>query len=466
MKHLLPCLSLLLLLGLQVPLNATPPSVTFERPFNGQTHVISESGGIRFRAVASATDAEPISLVSVLVTNLGNSTLVANYSVTGTASALALDNAFTSATIGRYQFTAVAFATDGENSRTSTSITVTNVGRGEKRFNEFIYKASHNSYQRGEPLWQQVDYYNCWMVELDCFWDDNYQGGSSNINVTHYCDDTHSDRTLSQEFTELTGSSLADDRVTVIYLQFNTGGSLCGYDDWPDKPFYRDFIKRAITNYLNAAWVYPYTEFANRDNYSWPSMQELKRRGYHYVIILNTRVIARTYDEIFFGETNPDGSPLDNDALTNHDGGCDIDTFENLPTYPDSPRWMSRVYPGSACSEECDYHNGNYYDTALSRDYTFLASNCVDDDHTFNLSTHAPEPVFVMESSSEDKYRGTLLHPYTDINFAILRASSMSTIQIGSKTTPYDLLPGINVITKPMVLKRLGSGGTVVIQKP
>jgi hypothetical protein len=323
---------------------------------------------------------------------------------------------------------------------------------GEQRFNAFIYKASHNSYERSEPLDEQIDVYNVWQLELDMQW----EGSGCDITVDHYCGSLHDAQSLTEE---IAASRTAAQRFTVIYMETkNPDNNIC-YEDWPERSVYRQCLYDTFDAVLGADRVYSVGEFETVDLFRWPSRPELLRRGKHFIVILDEQEIGGPFDDdFFFATTNqnpPSASMPDSTVLASIDAGCDIDSVDFGPALVNE-RWLYRAWPGAACSEWCELHDGNYWDNAVAFGYNLIATNCVSDDHTFSPATHSPQPLFVNPSGKPDAQYGTLGFPYigaAGVIAGVDRASPMVDVVIGGGT--YDVTgarQGSYAIDRPVVL--------------
>jgi hypothetical protein len=329
---------------------------------------------------------------------------------------------------------------------------------GEHRFNDFIYKASHNSYERSEPLNEQIDHYNVWQLELDMWW----EGNGCDISVEHFCASVHDAQSLTTELSEIATSLTADQRFTVIYMETKNplDGNPC-YEDWPGRSEYIQCIYNTIDGVLGAEHVYTVNEFKSVDGSRWPSRPELQRRGKNFVFILDDQDIGGPFDDEFFFSTtgqNPPGASLpDNTVLVSINAGCDIDSIDSGPAERND-RWLYRAWPDASRCDACWMHNGNYWDNAVNFGFNLIATNCVSEDHTFAVPTHSPQPLFVLEpQESSGRQLGTLGFPYIGVVGLIAgvnRASAMVDVVISGGT--YDVTAasgGPYVIDKPVVLQ-------------
>jgi len=322
-----------------------------------------------------------------------------------------------------------------------------NVGPNEQRFNAGIYKASHNSYDRDESYASQIDNWNCWCVELDLHWHPD-----NTIRVHHLCELPNNGPLLGSQLGLIASSVEQPDRVTVVYLEVK---GAC-FTNWPSRQIYRAAIRSAISAAFGNA-VYPSAEFKTADQFRWPSYQELLRRGYSWVVILDEEETGFADDDFFFGMArgNPPASFEANSVLVNSGlGGATPDRG----TQPD--RWMFRAFPGPFCDVADDEE---YFDGAIAKEYTFIATNCIDRHYTMTPTTHSPSPVRVTSGASGTEF-GTLAFPYRfgdGLVQAVQRASPDVPVNIVGGI--YHVVPGTR-LSRPCVLR--ASGGPVRITSP
>jgi hypothetical protein len=276
---------------------------------------------------------------------------------------------------------------------------------GEERLTEFQYKASHNSYERSETLDEQIDDYNVWMLELDCWWLDE------TIYVRHLCGGGNGDL-FSSQLDEILDSDTLYDRVTFLYLELKkdctNDNCSCGFGEgcypWPSD-YRSQFESRLNSKFGNR--VYTADEWSQLDNHSWPSTQELVRRDKNIVVFLDERCTGDGGNDYFFEVGGSGGY----DALVNRDGGCDGGGSPDAAT-PTS-RYLYRAYPGASCGGLCSEQNGGFWDDGTSLGYSFIATNCVSDSHTFDYTEiHSPFPTYVSASATGNDQRGTHSMPY------------------------------------------------------
>lgn len=326
-----------------------------------------------------------------------------------------------------------------------TALAQENVGPNEQRFNAGIYKAAHNSYQRDESNASQIDNWNCWCLELDIVWHTDGQ-----IRVQHGCGDPLG-VTLSTHLNAINQSVESADRVTVIYLEMKPACS-----SWPARSVYRGAIRAAIIAEFGGA-VYQSQEFKILDQHRWPSYQELLRRGYRWVVILDEEQTGFADDDYFFGMArgNPPTAFEPNSVLVN---SGDDDMVPNRGSQPD--RWMFRAYPTPFCDIGDDE---DYFDDAVANGYTFVATNCMDRHYTMTPTTHSASPVRVTSTGTGTAF-GTLAFPFRQ------GAGLIQAVQRASPRVPVRLDAGVYQVpagtrlSRPVVLH--SQGGSAWITSP
>lgn len=319
-----------------------------------------------------------------------------------------------------------------------------NVGPNEQRFNAGTYKASHNSYDRDEAYVSQIDNWNCWCLELDLVWHTDNE-----IRVDHGCGSQSANQLLATHFGLISQSVEAADRVTVLYLEMKGACS-----SWPSRQTYRNYIRNAANANFPGA-IYTSAEFKTLDQSTWPSYQELLRRGFHWVIILDEEETGFADDNFFFGMArgNPPTAFEPNSVLIN---SSNDDAVPNRGSQPD--RWMFRAYPLPACDLGDDE---DYYDDAIANGYTFVATNCIDRHYTMTPNTHSPSPVRVTSTGSGTAF-GTLSFPYRQ------GAGLLQAVQRASTRVPLKIAAGVYHVAagtrfdRPVVMRSDGGIARVV----
>jgi hypothetical protein len=358
-----------------------------------------------------------------------------------------------------------------------------NIGLGEKRFNAAIYKGSHNSYSRDESLAQQIDDYDVWQIELDVY---DYRG---DLKVNHTCDAASVANADTLE--TLLSKMVADSktyfhRFTVIYVDMKE----CSIANWGQQ--IKDRMKNAFARSLGIAHIYPAAEFTDRDHSEWPSYQELVRRGYYWGVIVDWHgEVPRNaaLDDMLFYATSinpPDENALSlNTVLVNVDGGCDASSTsvsaapstiagDCTPRGPRDCRWLYRLWPNTTgspagCYDDCQSMNDKYWQNGTEKGYNFVATNCVNWNHTFEPPIHSPNPLFVDQfarTNCPEGYStcewGTLSFPYHILMDAITRASPMVTLFIRGGQYQVTTPSAPCTIKHPMILTASDDGSVVM----
>jgi hypothetical protein len=369
-----------------------------------------------------------------------------------------------------------------------------NVGPGEQRFNEPVYKGSHNSEVRDESLAEQIDSYNVWQIELDIMdfeGDFKVPGDSCDPASLSQAD------SLSTLLNKLQAESnpLAHP-FTVIYLDMKgMGQSGCAYTWGSD---IKDRLKTAFVAGLGQSAIYPSSEFVSTDASSWPSYQNLAARNYRWAVIVDwhgyvpsgfspgpagclgqSQYNCLVQDDLLFAVTSsipaPSTTLTANTVLVNLSAGCNAapgPTATVLP--PRDNRWLYRGWPSGECSLICSHMDGAYWNYAVKNvGYNFVATNCINYDDTFNGPygglTHSADPLFVAQrpgptcpGSNSTCEWGTETFPFHDLNAALERASTAVTVLIGGGTYKVSSSNGPKVVTARMTLQ--ANGGPVILQ--
>ena len=301
-----------------------------------------------------------------------------------------------------------------------------NVGPSERRLNQAVYKANHNSYSRGLPLNVMVDDYNVWSIELDLYWD----SGSQVVKVNHDCEPDN-DRTLGSWLSELASAATAPNRVNCIYLEMKD----CNWGQLA-RAAYLAAIEQQVDQGVGQQRCYPAREFVLIDQSAWPSFQELNRRGYRYVVFLDETAVRRIGDtldhDLFFGVVQPHNPPpaiVPTMALMEVRGGSDYSGTYPFPT-PVDDRWMHRFYPTGFCWDT----DGPYWEAGVSRGFNLVATDCIEEGHTFDPRTHSPSPVFVNSGAANTPQWGTRAFPFSSVVAGVSRASAMVEVRVHAGT--------------------------------
>lgn len=369
-----------------------------------------------------------------------------------------------------------------------------NVGPGEQRFNDPIYKGSHNSEVRDESLAEQIDNYNVWQIELDIM---DYNGDFKVPGDS--CDPASLSQadSLTPLLTKLQAeSNPLGHPFTVIYLDMKgMGQNGCAYT-WGSA--IKDRLRAAFTGSLGQSAIYSSHEFVTTDDSSWPSYQNLTKRGYRWAVIVDwheyvppgfnpdpTSCLAgKPYncfvqDDFFFAATGsipaPTATVTANTTLVNLAAGCNASpgpTAVSLPLRDN--RWLYRGYPSGECSLICSHMDGAYWSYAVKNvGYNFVATNCINYDDTFNgpygALTHSADPLFVTTrpgpvcpSSTSTCDWGTQAFPFHDLGAALDRASFGVTVLIQNGTYQVSRTDHPRLIKGP--IKLAAGGGNAILQ--
>lgn len=329
-------------------------------------------------------------------------------------------------------------------------------------FNGAIYKSSHNSYDRDETLAQQIDDYNVWQIELDLCTSDE------GLKVSHTCDagTLASARTLKGSLaTLLANSRTYSQKFTLVYFDLKQN-----WADDANAPANTGIYDEILSTIKALFGTHLYTPGLLAVDKDWPSFKALNGRGYYFAVVVDwhgaahTPNAARDDPDLFtVSVNNPPAQEFWSAVLVNVDGGCDASPTSKAPTTPRG-RWLYRYWP--SCGQDCPQMNGAYWTNAVSKGYTFIATNCVNWDHTFQPPTQSPQPLFVTRAaavSCPNGYTtcewGTLGFPFHDLGKALQRASPLTTVSVGAGS--YTLGPGPVTLNAPLTLTASGGAATL-----
>jgi hypothetical protein len=350
-----------------------------------------------------------------------------------------------------------------------------NVGPGEHRFNAAIYKGSHNSEERDESLAQQIDAYNVWQIELDIMdFEGDFKVPGDDCDPETLQDDADSLTTLLKNM-QVESDPLVH-QFTVIYLDMKGNGQEGCLYSWGSNINNR--LKTTFQSSLSANSIYPSSVFVTKDASSWPSYQNLARRGYRWAVVVDWHDMTppgADQDELFFQATsiNPTGTAADpnwspSTVLVNLTGGCDISPNKTQPGVRNQ-RWLYRAWPAGECSGDCQLMSGAYWSTAVSEGYNFVATNCINYSNTFDSPTHTADPLFVTiqrSTSCPNSYAhcdwGTQAFPFHDLGAALDRASPGVTVSIQNGIYQISRTDHPRLIKGPMNLA--AKGGNVILK--
>jgi hypothetical protein len=335
---------------------------------------------------------------------------------------------------------------------------------GERPVNSFVMKATHNSYERDEPMWQQIERYGTFCVELDMYWDNDAHGTNQpDIMIEHFCNSSHDARTLREELQEIaTPTAGMTERVIFVYLEMKTTNQGVCYDDWPvdgqqivDKIIGELRATLGLGTVEAPGTVYTPHTFINVHGSRWPSMQEINRLGHRFVVFVDDNGTFADNDLVFTVAGSVIGFDP-NTTLLNRSNGND-ETGNNNSPIAVAPRWLNRAWPNV---DLCSLTNGDYWNNSVNRGFNFVATNCVDDSQTITDSRiHSPSPLYLTTSAPNSAGWGTWNDPMTSFIAATNRASAA--VNISTEAGNYDV-PNNFRLTRP--LKITARGGTVRIR--
>lgn len=336
---------------------------------------------------------------------------------------------------------------------------------GEQPINTFVMKSTHNSYERSEPISEQIQKYSTFQIEFDINWrDDRGNGRGPGVVVEHFCGSPRGGQMLEDLVASINdaddGSS---DRVVFIYLDKkdpNDTLSSC-YDQWPANFIWVGNVVDVFKNTLGVDKIYPSLQFVQTDLMQWPSMQELNRRGYRYVLIIGADPGPGVVNHYYFvgggDAANPDTTRPTGVLLIQENGSDSGGRDAFVQTV--GPKYLNRCYSDV---DLCVLMNGAYWDDSVNRGFNFVATNCVDDARTItDTRVHSPSPMYVQTTTPTGGTRqwGTLLDPMTNLYSALLRASAAVNIKV--KPGTYDV-PNNTPLSRPVKIS--ADGGLVRIQ--
>lgn len=320
-----------------------------------------------------------------------------------------------------------------------------------------------------------IDSYNNWVIEFDLY----SLFGSRRVS-RYLCEYGGNALHFSTALQRISLSQRTQDKVTFLVLTPQSGGTfpyecfsnLAGVSN---NDGFRE-IKEDLFQQLPEEQFYTHADFRDIDNFTWPSVQELVRRGQHYVVFLgeffeNDDGPAGVEENFFFGvfDENPDWGNPGNCALAQRDGGCDAGGTPSAWT-PNS-RFLMRGYPSGACAGSCSLQNDGYFSDGLSQGYNFISTDCVEDDVCVRPPVHSPIPMIVKNSATTEHQWGTADFPlvgspglFAALNFV----SPMVEIRVSNgdynvrQFLPFPSAP--MVINRPMVINKQFGPGEVVIR--
>lgn len=324
------------------------------------------------------------------------------------------------------------------------------VGPGEQRFNQGAYKASFTDNDA-----DVIDAFNCWFVE--------FRIGTDGFNIWTlytFCDQR---QLLLLELEDLAESVDASQRVTVVDLKLAITTEDC-WTAWPAPEIYRRDIQNLCENAFGAPRIYTSQEFKNVDGSSWPSYQELVRRGRNWVIILDEELTGYADDDFFFGMARrgafSDGPPteFEPNSVLIYSGHYNL---ADWTTFPDRWLYYSHFYTAACCGDPFRDDQGTFEDD-IARGNNFIGTYCLNEEYTMEPPIHSPAPVHVVRDPAPTAQFGTIYRPFREeagLLAAMERASPKVPIQI--EAAAYEF-PAGTVFDLPAVLTT--AGGIVRLQ--
>lgn len=273
---------------------------------------------------------------------------------------------------------------------------------GEQRLNRFQYHAIHNAFVRGSTLAEQVDDWGAFQLELDVWYDN---GG---YDVQHNSCDTVGEDTLESYLADLGGSQALQDGLVFLDLQLHdeaSGDCSDGFSDFPAN--WVTGLRSILESHLGAGVFYTFGEFRDVDQYRWPSLQELLRRGKHVVVFKNS-----TFDDFYFNRQplNDCRGEWDPNPISSANTRVEVNTSVDSHCWDLGDRWVSRHYPSA---QLCFAESDSAWSDSVDDGFTFVATNCDDDgDRIADPRLHPPVPLLVDQSTGHSEQYGTRGRPY------------------------------------------------------
>lgn len=316
----------------------------------------------------------------------------------------------------------------------------------------FSFKGSHNSYDQGHFIPEQVDGFNVWSVELDLCgvsWD--YY-----VEVKHGCTDTPRGY-LFQYLAELLDSHGWRDRVTFIWMDIKEDCVWPFRCDWRDlsDDERADLIADELLSVLGQDQLYTWLDWW-LDGQSWPSVAELVARGKHFVPIYDNNAHNPNHETLFVTATESRYIYWHTGFLNSKDG--DFIFGSRRPTDPDQFLW--RAY---------DLENEWEWNIASANGIHLLATDRYMNWWTFSSAAFPPAPIYVDRVDLGSGW-GTYLNPlheaHLDYGATVAAENTSMKIAPGNYGTGFPL-----TIDKPMTLEKESSGlgdpvGDVFLGRP
>ncbi len=217
-------------------------------------------------------------------------------------------------------------------------------------------------------------------------------------------------------------------------------------------------------------------DFRDIDNFTWPSVPELIRRGQYYVPIVaestESSIPFAGEDEDFSFASfsgDPDWNNPGNRLLAQRTSGCDLGGTP--AAWTPNPRFLTGDYAAGACSGSCLLQDGSYWDDGINQGHNCISIDCIDNDPCVDPGVHSPMPYYVVNSGAFDHIWGALAFPRVGAQRlfkATRRVSPVMDVQISQGKYILNNLPEFilnqRTIRRPMILKNRSGAGDVVIR--
>lgn len=321
---------------------------------------------------------------------------------------------------------------------------------GEQRLNRFQFKTTHNSFERDNGLLDrvsitdQLDRYDAWCVEFDLRWHE----GNNDFYIFHDCADEAGNDTLDVFLTEINATHRRAAGVTFLYFDSGDIGPCFLYPNIVPKPSnWMALLQAKLTSYFGNS-VYTWNEFMI-DGWSWPSPQELLRRGKHIIPIVNS-----SDSSYLFGFTSGSSSV----GFVNTPDATQTITAADL-----GDQLLARWYP---TGWTCDFNNGEWT-TAVTHNFTFPASNCSDMNES---RLHPPLPTYMGFPAVTDAGRGTWMDPFIGTNGFKNAINAVASHQVTKGASIVTIQSNVGTYSAPSrissAVRLTSAGGTTRLQSP
>lgn len=333
--------------------------------------------------------------------------------------------------------------------------------QGEQRLNRFQYHSIHNAFIRGTSLEEQVDNWGAYQLELDIWYD------NGSYDVQHNSCDIIGEAPLSEYLADLGKSNALRQGFIFLQLQLHVEGTgACSLGMSPFPATWTGDLVFLLQHFLGHDVFYTFKEFRDRDNYRWPSLQELRRRGKHVAVFKGS-----TYNDFYFNrqalndcDTEWDSSPSDRNNTR-----AQVNTASNTHCWDLGDRWVSRHYPSVPLAFEESFSG---WSDIVDQGFTFPATNNDDDvDRIGDARLHPPFPTYVRKTSPHSEEVGTWGRPYAGVDGllqAVFRIKAHEIIK-GASNVPVILQGNANYSSLgslqnlPPYMTLAAQGGPVII---